>query len=680
MTDFDVRETVARLLDEEPGTIADDANLFELGLDSLDLMTAVGEWRRAGLAVGFAELAAEPTLAAWARLTGNSFKPENPIEGTDEAGPFPLGLMQHAYWIGRDDAHRLGGVAAHLYTEFDGPALDPERLTAAVLGLAARHDMLRVRLTDNGQQIVGDTASWRGLTVHDLRAGDPAAALDRIRERLSHQKLDVEAGEVFTVELSLLPGGRGRLHLDVDMVAADAASYRLLLAELAQRYTDPSRTLAPVGYSYRRYRADRPAGDPVAAEWWRSRLADLPDGPRLPLALAPAGPPQVRRRHLHLDAARRESFSGAAKRRGLTPAVALATVFAEVVGAYAESPRFLLNVPLFDRAPLHPAVGEVVGDFSSSVMLAVDLRLAATFAERATAIQSRLHAGVGHAGHAGLDVLRDLARHRAEQVLAPVVFTSALSLGELFDGSVRETFGDPVWIISQGPQVLLDAQVTELSGGILVNWDCREEQFAEGVLDAMFAMFGRLLDDLVSDGPAWDSPVVAPAAGAVTVTARVVDPQGRDRTWWVPGTLLLDGHDTGQRAFLHPDGLVHLLAGGGASSVPVDRRRLPASDLERAIALVWAEHLPAAKIGADDDFIALGGDSVLAASIVARLREGLDSEAVSVRALLNAPTVAGLAAALLDLDPRLGDVAAVFLEIEGLSDDEVRAQLEGESA
>jgi mycobactin phenyloxazoline synthetase len=602
----------------------------------------------------------------------------NPSAGGDPDGPFPLGLMQHAYWIGRDDPHRLGGVAAHLYTEFDGPQADPERLTAAVLGLAARHDMLRVRLTDNGEQVVGDTPSWSGLTVHDLRDAAPghaAAELERIRQRLSHQKLAIEAGEVFTVEVSLLPGGRGRLHLDVDMVAADAASYRLLVAELARRYSDPQLTLPPIGYNYRRYRAERPTGHDDDALWWRDRLPDLPEGPDLPLTPTPGPVPQVRRRHLHLDS---ERLTGAAKRRGLTPAAVLATVFAEVVGAFSEQRRFLLNVPMFDRAPLHPEVSEVVGDFSGSVMLAVDLTGPATFAERAAAIQARLHTDMGHAGHSGLDVLRDLSRRYGRRVLAPVVFTSALSLGELFGDIVRDTFGEPVWIISQGPQVLLDAQVTELSGGILVNWDCREEQFADGVLDAMFALFARLVEDLVADGPAWDEPVAADAPGPITVTARVVDERGSDRPLHVAGRLLLDGHDTGQRARRTPGG-VELLAGTAEAPAPAQPvSRPPATDLERAIALVFAEHLPAAEIGADDDFLALGGDSVLASSIVARLREGLDSTAVSVRALLETPTVAGLAAALIAVDPQLEDVATVFLEIEDLSDDEVRAELERE--
>lgn len=84
-----------------------------------------------------------------------------------------------------------------------------------------------------------------------------------------------------------------------------------------------------------------------------------------------------------------------------------------------------------------------------------------------------------------------------------MVFTSALNLGELFDPAVRRVFGDPVWIISQGPQVLLDAQVTELDNGLLINWDCREEAFVEGVLDAMFAFFKNAVLALAEHPQRW---------------------------------------------------------------------------------------------------------------------------------------------------------------------------------
>ncbi|SIM55889.1 Putative phenyloxazoline synthase MbtB [Mycobacteroides abscessus subsp. abscessus] len=88
-------------------------------------------------------------------------------------------------------------------------------------------------------------------------------------------------------------------------------------------------------------------------------------------------------------------------------------------------------------------------------------------ADRARALQRTMYESGAHSAYPGLNVLRDLGRHRGEPVLAPIVYTSALNLGELFAEPVMQTFGEPVWIISQGPQVLLDAQVTEVRGGLL---------------------------------------------------------------------------------------------------------------------------------------------------------------------------------------------------------------------
>ncbi|EIV91084.1 amino acid adenylation enzyme/thioester reductase family protein [Frankia sp. QA3] len=360
--------------------------------------------------------------------------------------------------------------------------------------------------------------------MHDLRDLDEAAAATRlaaVRERLSHQMLDIERGEVFSTALSLRPGGTTRFHLDVDMVAADAVSYRVLLADLANLYGRPDEVAPAPAYTYRRYRAEHAASRRTAAERsrraWLDRLPSLPGPPELagasPLSgVGGAADPRVSRRHFRLPEQARAALGQAAHRRGITPAMAVATAFAEVLGGWSTQPRFLLNVPLFDREQVHPDVDRVVGDFTSSVLLEIDLTDRVPFVERARRVQTRLHADAAHVGYSGVEILREAGRHRGEQVLAPVVFTSALGLGELFDPAVRREFGDPEWIISQGPQVLLDAQVTELDGGLLVNWDVREDTFAPGVVDAMFAAFERLVRDLAApepagDGAVWDRPV-----------------------------------------------------------------------------------------------------------------------------------------------------------------------------
>ncbi|MGV9972077.1 non-ribosomal peptide synthase/polyketide synthase [Nocardia beijingensis] len=80
--------------------------------------------------------------------------------------------------------------------------------------------------------------------------------------------------------------------------------------------------------------------------------------------------------------------------------------------------------------------------------------------------------------------------------------------------------------------------------------------------------------------------------------------------------------------------------------VPVTRTfRAPGTLGERAVAAVFGQVLGVDPVGSDDDFFALGGNSLVATQIAARLADALDTE-VPVRALFEYPTVAALAAHL----------------------------------
>ncbi|MEU8897410.1 amino acid adenylation domain-containing protein [Nocardia sp. NPDC048505] len=71
--------------------------------------------------------------------------------------------------------------------------------------------------------------------------------------------------------------------------------------------------------------------------------------------------------------------------------------------------------------------------------------------------------------------------------------------------------------------------------------------------------------------------------------------------------------------------------------------RAPATPIEEIVAGVFAEVLGRDRVSADDDFFALGGNSLVATQVVARLSAALDAR-VPVRALFDAPVVAELAA------------------------------------
>ncbi|OBB94248.1 non-ribosomal peptide synthetase [Mycobacterium sp. 852002-40037_SCH5390672] len=548
----DIRAEVAELLGVAVDAVQPGGNLIGQGLDSIRIMTLAGRWRRQGIAVDFAALAEIPTIEAWARLVDaggqgadQAFPAAAPggAEPSGEFEPFSLAPMQHAMWVGRQDNQQLGGVAGHLYVEFDGGPIDAQRLRTAATALARRHPMLRVQFLPDGTQRItpADESGDFPVTVEDLRSqstDEVDQRLAAIRDAKSHQQLD---GAVFELAVTLLPAERSRLHVDLDMQAADAMSYRTLMTDLAALYA--GRDLPELSYTYRQYRQAIEAGDaqPQPAReadraWWVQRVGELPDPPALP-STGGRGSNQSTRRWHWLDPETRDALFARAQARGITPAMALAAGFANTLARWSTSSRFLLNVPLFGRQALHPDVDALVGDFTSSLLLDVDLVGAGTAAARAQVVQDAMRTAAAHSAYPGLSVLRDLSRQRGTQVLAPVVFTSALGLGELFSHDVTDQFGTPGWIISQGPQVLLDAQVTEFDGGVLVNWDVREGLFPPGVIDAMFAYHIDELLRLASTDDAWD----ALGPSALPEAQRAVREAANTRTAEPSGEALHDG-------------------------------------------------------------------------------------------------------------------------------------------
>ncbi len=81
-----------------------------------------------------------------------------------------------------------------------------------------------------------------------------------------------------------------------------------------------------------------------------------------------------------------------------------------------------------------------------------------------------------------------------------------------------------------------------------------------------------------------------------------------------------------------------------------DRYRAPAGAVEEILAGIYAQVLELERVGADDSFFDLGGDSLSAMRVIAAINAGLNTD-VSVRTLFDAPTIAQLA-------PRIGGDAS----------------------
>ena len=68
-------------------------------------------------------------------------------------------------------------------------------------------------------------------------------------------------------------------------------------------------------------------------------------------------------------------------RAGVTPSVLLLAAYAEVLSRWSKQQRFTINLTLFNRLPVHEQINEVVGDFTSLTLLAVEMNGAGSFVE-----------------------------------------------------------------------------------------------------------------------------------------------------------------------------------------------------------------------------------------------------------------------------------------------------------
>ena len=80
----------------------------------------------------------------------------------------------------------------------------------------------------------------------------------------------------------------------------------------------------------------------------------------------------------------------------------------------------------------------------------------------------------------------------------------------------------------------------------------------------------------------------------------------------------------------------------------------PRTPIEERLERIWAEALGLPEVGVHDDFLELGGHSLVAARIVSRARVAFQLDA-PVRTLLEAPTIADMA--LLIVTDQAGRVA-----------------------
>jgi pyochelin synthetase len=429
--------------------------------------------------------------------------------------PFPLTDMQYAFWVGRNGTLELGNVANHGYYEIEGQDLDLERLNWALQQLIDRHDMLRATILPDGQQQIQPTVPPYQMKIVDLRGQEADAIADKleeIRSCLSHQVVLTDQWPLFEFCGTRLDRGRVRLHISYDLQIFDAWSLFRLFDEWFQLYQNPQVELKTLKLSFRDYvLAEQELQNTElyqqSQRYWFDRIDTLPPAPDLPLAKNP----QELKQHIcqryagGLELAQWQQLKQRAAQIGLTPSGILLAAFAEILTIWSKESKFTLNLALFNRLSLHPQVNDILGDFTSVTLLAVDNSHRESFANRAIRLQKQLWQDLEHRYISGVRVVRELARRKGAAPSAmPVVFTSTIGFNSLGQETLTFShFGELVYGISQASQAWMDVQVWEEKGKLTFNWDVVQGLFPAGLIADMFETYCRFLKHLAASETAW---------------------------------------------------------------------------------------------------------------------------------------------------------------------------------
>ncbi|MDX3187152.1 SDR family NAD(P)-dependent oxidoreductase [Streptomyces sp. MN03-5084-2B] len=623
-----VRDALAaiwgELLDLDPAAIAPDTSFLGAGGDSL-LAVRMASFIRQRLTVVLApaEIRAEATLAeltavVHARSAGGPAPRALATRVTrrlDTDAPFGLLPLQQAYFVGQQDGWELSYDSVHVCTDVALSEVDADRAPAALADalrrVVAHQPMLRARILPDGTQRIRPDAEIR-LDVVDLRDGDESEVL-AIRERMGARGPDPVTGPGLEMRLVLLPGGRGRLFTAFSLLVMDGWSAALFERELLAYAADPNTVLPPLLVDFGDYAAalaEIREGEEWAADrdWWWRRLDTLPAAPDVPLRTQPrnVSATLMAARGSRLPAPEWETLRAECARRELTPTAVLLTAYAVALAEAAGQSRFLLTSLQAGRLPLHPDVDRMIGAFSSTALLGVDLGDGGAFTDLARRVQGELTQTLAHNLVSGVEVARELARRRGStRPVAPFVFQSTLGLENAVGGERPESAG-PLGRIDVGdyaqhirtPQVFFELRVFELVGELVLDVAVVEDLFGAELVDGVFAGVVARARELAA-GRGWDEHVGLSGAAAVA-TVDTVEARG--------GT------------------------GPGA----------PVGETEQAIARLWTGLLGVSEVDRSADFFALGGDSLLAVRMLGRL----PGPPVPPREFLADPTVAGLARVL----------------------------------
>jgi hypothetical protein len=481
----------------------------------------------------------------------------------------------------------------------------------ALAAVVARHESLRTafRVVDGELMQVVHPRLDAAMGFADLRGDDPEKQLDRcaaIAADLAFEPFDLGRAPLWRATLARLGDGDWVVLFVAHHAVYDAASGFNVYAELtemcaaAEQGREPSLPDLAIEYTdYAAWQRDRlsDGGLDGLAGFWDTWLANLPSVHGIPLD-RPRGPVRTFagadvRAALPPEA--QQALPQAGHHDQATPFMVLLAAYVGLVHRWSGREDIVVGVPVAGRD--RPELLALIGMFVNMLVLRIDTSGNPTFALLVDRVRDAYRLARRHQEMPFQKLAERLVSRRSPGV--PPLYQLGFNL--LTTRDFRSPSG------TAEDDLLLEV--------------------AEGTvrLEYNSALFDRsTADSLLLD---YVAILAAGLADPATVISRLPAAAVRDHQAAQPA------HAQAQPA--------HAQAGNGAHPSPGG----PRTASERLVAAVWSDVLRVERVGVFDDFFGLGGHSLQALRILARLWAGCGVE-LTIQAFFADPTVAGVAAEL----------------------------------
>ena len=381
--------------------------------------------------------------------------------------------IQESYLIGASLEQNLGGVPGHVYLETRGTAIHLAKLRQAWRDVLTLHGI---------QSPLNDYVACFDCTT--MPSAEAEGEIQQYRAAFAQRNTRTEEGHSCGLALFRLPDGVDCLCFDLNLQVADPAGFQILLGQLAERYQGHPVTISSE-------MPDPEPATPADVAYWEEQVAQMRPGPILDQQRDPARMHHCRYEATaaKLDAAQWGTVQERASALGVHPTTLAMATFADTM-RQAEQADFVLNLPIFHTTGDTVEHPDRIADRTRLLTLAVQKT------DQMADILARYQAGMTHIRLDGLDVQTMLReRHPEELLLAPTVFSSTPGI-QLVTETFQASFGALTYLVSQTPQVCLDAQIYELWDGAYLVWMTPEGLYEHAYLTELFQNWlERLLEE-----------------------------------------------------------------------------------------------------------------------------------------------------------------------------------------